>query len=195
MIREISDNCRRSRSSRRMRESYNQDGGYITVFDVNVNKIASEVNDAIYEAVQYIDSGDAYPTWHWEIGHDDEKMWCLVLGFADGFEPNDDEFTDSDGMHLALKFGAISNRNVMYEYDMDFEMPYDAETGEVWDSEVTIDSFNATSDVKYVLDSFEEFAREYNANLPNDDFDESIKRSFRSRRRTMESKNRRFRRR
>lgn len=167
-----------------MKEEFNSDGGYITAFDANIGKITREVNDAIQEAVSYIDSGNAYPTWYWEIGHDDEKMWCLVLGFMDGYEPNEDEFTDSYGSHLALKWGAISNRSAMYEFDMDFEMPYDEETGDVWDSCTAIESFDASSDVKYEIEDFYEFVKQYNASL-GDDFDESFSKRKPSNRRSV----------
>ena len=159
---------------RRINEGFNSDGGYITVFDVNISKIAREVNDAIEEAVSYIDSGNAYPTWHWELGHDDEKMWCLVLGFMDGFDPNEDEFTDSYGSHLALKWGAISNRSAMWEFDMDFEMPYDEDTGDVWDSCQAVYSYDSTRDVKDEIEDFQSFAKQYNESLP-DDFYESVR--------------------
>ena len=156
-----------------MKEEYNQDGGFIQVFDVDVNQLTTEVNEAIEEAVSYIGSDSGYPTWYWEIGHDDEKMYCLVLGFASGYYPNENEFTDEYGQHLAMKWGAISNRSAMAEYDMDFEMPFDEETGDVWDSETSVSGFDARSDVQYVLDDFLEFANQYNANLPSDDdFDE-----------------------
>lgn len=166
------------------KENFNSDGGYITAFDVNIGKITREVNDAIQEAVQYIDSGDSYPTWHWELGRDDEKMWCLVLGFMDGYEPNENEFTDSYGQTLALKWGAISNRSAMYEFDMDFEMPYDEETGEVWDSCTSIESFNALRDVKYEIEDFYEFVKQYNASL-GDEFDESYSKRRSSKRRSV----------
>lgn len=167
-----------------IKENFNSDGGYITAFDVNIGKITREVNDAIQEAVQYIDSGDSYPTWHWELGHDDEKMWCLVLGFMDGYEPNENEFTDSYGQTLALKWGAISNRSAMYEFDMDFEMPYDEETGDVWDSCTSITSFDASRDVKYEIENFYEFVKQYNASLGYD-FDESFYKRRPSKRRSV----------
>ncbi len=166
------------------KENFNSDGGYITAFDVNIGKIAREVNDAIQEAVQYIDSGDSYPTWHWELGHDDEKMWCLVLGFMDGYEPNENEFTDSYGQTLALKWGAISNRSAMYEFDIDFEMPYDEETGDVWDSCTAVTSFDASRDVKYEIEDFYAFVKQYNASL-GDDFDESFSKRKSSKRRSV----------
>lgn len=169
----VRESRRPKTNKKSMKEEYNQDGGFIQVFDVDVNQLTTEVNEAIEEAVSYIGSDSGYPTWYWEIGHDDEKMYCLVLGFASGYYPNENEFTDEYGQHLAMKWGAISNRSAMAEYDMDFEMPFDEETGDVWDSETSVSGFDARSDVQYVLDDFLEFANQYNANLPSDDdFDE-----------------------
>jgi hypothetical protein len=159
-----------------MKEVYvsDSDEGYIEVWDVNENEISAEVCDAIGEAVGYIDSGDGYPTWKWEIGSGDGGTYYLVLGFAPGFDPNADEYTDSYGSHLALKWGILSKNSAMAEYDMDFEMPYDPETGDVWDSEQAIysDSPNiVASDVKDVLNNFYEYAKQVNTTV-DVDFDE-----------------------
>lgn len=175
----VRESRRPKTNKKSMKEVYvsDSDEGFIEVWDVNENEISGEVCDAIGEAVGYIDSGNGYPTWKWEIGSGEGGTYYLVLGFAPGFDPNEDEYTDSYGSHLALKWGILSNNSAMAEYDYDFEMPYDPETGDVWDSEQAIysDSPNiVASDVKDVLNSFYEYAKQVNESAYGEDFDDDF---------------------
>lgn len=135
----------------------------IRVINTSASSLASKINSAIREAASYIDSGDAYPTWHWTIGSDSSNYYVIALGFADGFEPNEDEFTDSYGSHLCMKWGILPKNSAMTEYDMDITMPYDPETGDVFDSETTISGEIGASDVQWLLDSFNEYAEMQNS--------------------------------
>lgn len=132
--------------------------------NINVNTIARQVNAAIKEAVTYINSGDAYPTWHWILTSDDEYNYEIVLGFNSGFEPNDNEFIDSDGNGLCLKWARIKKNSAMNEYDIDYEMPYDEVTGDVWYSEIFVNSFDETDTVKWLIKDFTGYADQYLSN-------------------------------
>lgn len=149
---------------RPMRESSNS-------LNINVNKIAKEVNDAIKEAVTYVDSGEAYPTWHWFLTSDNKYDYELVLGFAGGFEPNENEFVDSYGDGLCMKWARIPKNSVMNEYDIDYEMPYDKVTGDVWDSENSVAGYDETDTVEWLIMDFKEYADQ------NLYVDESLKRN------------------
>ena len=149
---------------RPMRESRNG-------LNIDVNKIAREVNDAIKEAVKYVDSGDAYPTWHWFLTSDNKYDYELVLGFAGGFEPNENEFVDSYGDGLCMKWARIPKNSVMNEYDIDYEMPYDKVTDDVWDSENSVASYDETDTVEWLIKDFKEYADQ------NLYVDESLKRN------------------
>ena len=153
------------KSMRGIRESING--------NINVNKIAREVNSAIKDAVKYVDSGDAYPTWSWFLDSDDKYNYELVLGFSAGFEPNENEFTDSYGDALCLKWARIPKNSIMSEYDIDYEFPYDEETGVVWDSEDSVNSYDETNTVKWIIEDFIGYADKY---LYADDYDESFNR-------------------
>ena len=128
--------------------------------NIDVNRLARQVNDAIKEAVSYIDSGEAYPTWHWFLDSDGEYDYELVLGFSSGFTPNENEFTDSYGDALCLKWARINKNSAMNEYDVDYESPYDEETDEVWDSEIAVYSYDETDTVKWLIKDFEEYANQ-----------------------------------
>ena len=132
--------------------------------NINVDKIAKEVNRAIKDAVKYVDSGDAYPTWHWFLGSDDKYNYELVLGFGSGSEPNENEFTDSYGDTLCLKWARIDKHTLMHDYDIDYEMPYDEETLEVWDSENFVGGYDETDTVKWLIKDFIKYA-EQNLNI------------------------------
>ena len=58
----------------------------------------------------------------------DGNTWAVVFGWVDGFE---------DGAHLCGKIAYAPKNSVMTEYDMDWLMPYDEETGEVYDTEIS----------------------------------------------------------
>ena len=141
--------------------------------NIDVNKIAREVNSAIKDAVKYVDSGDAYPTWSWFLDSDDKYNYELVLGFSSGFTPNENEFTDSYGDALCLKWARIPKNSIMGEYDIDYEFPYDEETGDVWDSEDSVNSYDETDTVKWIIEDFMGYADKY---LYVDDYDESFNR-------------------
>ena len=141
-------------------ESLIRESGEVDVWNTNsdARSLSNEVESAIREAVGYIDSGDAYPTWHWNLGDDDEYDYELVLGFSGGYSPNEDEFTDSNGYHLCLKWARVPKNSAMNEYDVDYEMVYDEESGDVRDTEVAVSDYNMYSDISWLLKDFGEWA-------------------------------------
>jgi hypothetical protein len=78
------------------------------------------------------------------IGQDDKSNYYLVAGYMDDFD--DGEY------HLCAKIARLVS-DVMSEYDIDFVMPYDPETGDVWDTEV---SDVTSADAKWFYDEFNE---------------------------------------
>lgn len=132
--------------------------------NINVNKLAKQVNEAIKEAATYINADSNYPTWHWFLTSDDEYDYELVLGFSSGFEPNSSEFVDSNGDGLCLKWARIKKNSAMNEYDIDYEMPYDEVTGDVWDSENSVNSYDETNTVEWLIKDFTEYADQYLSN-------------------------------
>lgn len=153
-----------------VKESLEPDAGYIEIYNVNKNKIAKEVEEAANEALAYVGSDEARPTWHWNIGEDEDNYYAIVLGFN-----SEDE--------VAMKWAYISKDSIMNEYDMDYLMPYDSDTGDVWDSEQIVDGgYDMTADVEYLLNNFKEYADQRNSEwdefaddlygVDDDDFDE-----------------------
>ena len=83
-------------------------------------------------------------TYRMVIGQDDKSNYYLVAGYMDDFD--DGEY------HLCAKIARLVS-DVMSEYDIDFVMPYDPETGDVWDTEV---SDVTSADAKWFYDEFNE---------------------------------------
>ena len=69
---------------------------------------------------------------------DDGTKLCFVVGWANGRDYGDDDkkygYFD-EGYCISAKIGYQHRNNAMQtDYDWDFNMPYDLETGEVWDT-------------------------------------------------------------
>lgn len=142
-----------------VKESLEPDGGYIEVYNVNKDKIANEVNEAASEALSYVRSDEARPTWHWNIGEDEDNYYAIVLGF-----------TSEDD--VAMKWAYISKDSIMNEYDMDYMMPYDSETGDVWDSEILVDGYETWAATDYLFDDFKRYADQRNSEW--DEFEDDL---------------------
>lgn len=71
---------------------------------------------------------------HLKFGTDAENDYCICVGWHDCEEIRDRMAID-DGYRVAWKIGRQSVRNVMQcDLDLDFEMPYNPETGDVDDT-------------------------------------------------------------
>ncbi|MBR6403794.1 MAG: hypothetical protein IKS48_10465 [Eubacterium sp.] len=67
-------------------------------------------------------------TWHKSVyTFDNGDELCLAIGMGEGF----DEDT------VCAKLGVLAGNSAMSEYAWDFIMPYNPETGDVWDTEVS----------------------------------------------------------
>ena len=86
-----------------------------------------------YAAVQ----GNESVTWHKVLERlDNGDELCLAIGYGEGF----DEPT------ICAKIGVLAGNSAMSEYAWDFVMPYDPETGDVWDTEISIGSEGGDAD-------------------------------------------------
>ena len=102
---------------------------------MNRNQLVKEFTEAVEEMRRTHGCG----TYYWYIGEDEENDWAIVLGWADGFEedPNDNNL---DGTwRICAKMAFQSKKSIMQcDYDVDWQMPYDEESGEVDDNEISI---------------------------------------------------------
>lgn len=78
---------------------------------------------------------------------DKANRWALVFGWEDGFDKDEDGSTE----RFCGKVAYQSTRSAMQCDMMDWEMPYDAKTGEVDDTDVEI---TAKSDIAWLLEQW-----------------------------------------
>ena len=99
-------------SKRNITESY-----YTDAFDEAVT--AEKIDDIVSK----VGEGD---TWWIPITNVGDKLYALVFG-----RPHYEE--DDDSVHGKIAY----NDSYMKEYDIDWMMPYDEDTGDVWDAETS----------------------------------------------------------
>jgi len=103
---------------------------------------------AFANAVKDMEATHFEGTYHWYLDSDDNgNDWAIVMAYMDH---------DGDGYErLYAKVAYQPSNSIMQcDYDIDWIMPYDEETGEVWDTKVSVDSSNAKSVVEWLLDNY-----------------------------------------
>lgn len=91
-------------------------------------------------AVEYMKKTKFNGTYHWILGQDEDyNDWAIVLGWADGFDVKEEDDCTDGTWRLCVKLAYQSWNNISQcEYDIDWTMPYDEESGEVEDNEISI---------------------------------------------------------
>ena len=79
-------------------------------------------------------------TYHWILGRDENgNDWAIVLGWADGFDTEENDDCTLGTWRLCVKLAYQPWHSLMQcDYDVDWLMPYDEETGDVDDTEISI---------------------------------------------------------
>ncbi len=96
----------------------------------------SEVNKLLSRMKQEENWDSAY---YYPLLHSDDRTWAIVLGW------------DYEYKQIMGKIAYLPNNSVMSEYDVDWIMPYDESTGEVYDTETQI---GYLCDVEWLLDEW-----------------------------------------
>ena len=180
-VKESAERLRPVRKSRRtVKEGFAPtNSGEIYVENVNANEVAQEFADYANDILN-----GGYGTCWFTLGDDDENEYRIVIG--------------GDERGISMKWAYISKNSAMDDYEVDHFMPYDEDSGDVWDSETLIREEGDTtpvtpdellSDIKYMLDDFKRFVDEHNAAEEGfDDYDESVSRRVRRGRRMSEAR-------
>lgn len=120
-----------------------------------IRQITKAVND-----IKYCGCG----TYHWILDmNDDKNDWAIVLGYNKGYDNTEqDEFSDGE-YRLCLKLAYQPNNSIMQcDYDIDWLMPYNKETGEVDDTEIAIYSLmNVEKELEWLLKQYQRYYEEY----------------------------------
>jgi len=111
------------------------------------NIIASFAN-----AVSEVEENHFEGTYHWHLGSDDNgNDWAIVMAYMD--------YNDNGNEELCAKLAYQPSNSIMQcDYDIDWLMPYDEESGEVWYTELPVYSAdNAEEIVNWMLNYYYEF--------------------------------------
>ena len=113
---------------------------------MNTEKLIKNFSNAVIE----MSESDFCGTYYWYLGTDNNRNdWAIVLGYQD---------YDGDGNKLYAKLAFQPSNSIMQcDYDIDWLMPYDKDTGEVYDNEMSVySSEDAKEIVTWLLKCYEE---------------------------------------
>lgn len=112
--------------------------------------IKNKIRNTVDEAVAAGPDGTTY----WvDLDYDNAgNRWAVVFGWMDDGEGNP---------LLCGKIAYLPKNSGMQEYDMDWEMPYDEETGEVWDTELSISNGVGDADINWWIEQWDMIKNEY----------------------------------
>lgn len=114
---------------------------------MNKETLIKQFGEAITEMRRTHDNG----TYHWNLEVDDNNnQWAIVLGWQDGYEEEPEDDCTDGTWRLCAKLAYQPTNSIMQcDYDIDWLMPYDEETGEVDDNEMSI---YPDSDAREIID-------------------------------------------
>ena len=111
-------------------------------------------------AVADMKNTKANGTYHWILGRDEnDNDWAIVLGWADGFDAEENDACTDGTWRLCVKLAYQPCNSLMQcDYDIDWLMPYDEETGEVDDTEVSIyPNTDLEETIDWLLDCYKRY--------------------------------------
>lgn len=121
--------------------------------------INNEIRDFVEEAIeQFLDGYNG--TYFYKLGYSDfhDGDWALVIGWSNnGAEDEGYNIADGDGWEVCMKL-AYNDSYMQTDFDMDWEMPYNEETGDVDDTQLSLSRNldEALKDVEWILKRWNE---------------------------------------
>lgn len=105
--------------------------------------------DGFAKAIDQLkDGGDGVH--YWRLANTDGNVWAIVLGWAE--DDNEDDGTDKChkvGYNVAVKIAFQPNNSMMQcDYYVDWQLPYDKESGEVEDCEWLLSDKDNPSEIQ-----------------------------------------------
>lgn len=103
-------------------------------------KTVSQIADAIMRTVETIEQEQDPSKTYWvELGWDDANTYACAMAYD-----NENDYDEEGEVYpyVLAKIAFCPDNSAMNEYEMDWLMPYDEETGEVWDTETSITTYN-----------------------------------------------------
>lgn len=100
------------------------------------------------EFIQKIQDDHSVTCWH-TFATDSRYIWAIVFGWLD------------DDKAIGVKVAYCPRNSAMNEYDYDWIMPYDAETGDVDDTETVVYPDEDEANIAYLNKVAQRFMDEY----------------------------------
>lgn len=103
---------------------------------INKLELIEKISKAIKEMRTSHDNG----TYYWYLGQDDNNNdWAIVLGWQDGYEENKNDDCTVDTWRICIKLAfQPSNSMLQCDYNIDWLLPYNPKTGDVYEAEYSI---------------------------------------------------------
>lgn len=119
---------------------------------MNKAKLVKEFANAISNMRKTHEDG----IYHWYLGTDENNNhWAIVLGWLDGFKADETDDCMDGTWRLCSKLAYQTCNSLMQcDYDIDWFMPYDEESGEVDDTEIPIYSNINMTNIEEIIDWF-----------------------------------------
>lgn len=117
------------------------------------------IRNVIHQLVITKDDGTTYV---FQLDTDDfGRIWALVIAWQGGYEEKYDTPFQYGDKRIAMKIAWKSGNAPLSDYDIDWLMPYDTETGDVDDCELSIESDNIGKDLDWLEKTYKRFKKEY----------------------------------
>lgn len=99
-----------------------------------------ELIKSFTKAVEDMKRNKSNGTYYWYLNRNTNgNDWAIVLGWSDGFDADESDDCTDGTYRLCTKIAYQSSNSIMQcDYDIDWLMPYDEETGDVFDIELCI---------------------------------------------------------
>lgn len=100
--------------------------------------------------------GDFITRWL-PLGCDDSNnLLGIVCGWADGFDNESLASWNARGTRrIYMKFAIIPDNSIMREYDIDWAIPFNEKTGDIYGDEIPIS--NNDYDIEYLLSAYNSY--------------------------------------
>ena len=103
-----------------------------------INKL--ELTEKISKAIKEMRSSHDNGTYYWYLGQDDNNNdWAIVLGWQDGYEEDKNDDCTNGTWRICMKLAFQSSNSMLQcDYDIDWLLPYNPKTNEVYETEYSI---------------------------------------------------------
>lgn len=118
----------------------------------NRKQLLKEITEVVKRELKLPREEQSIGTYHWDLRDDGKFTWAIVLAW----EENVYEFGDN------VLFGKVAfqpnNSAMQCDYDIDWFMPYNEETGDCDDTEVSFHlEDNIEREINWLLDCYESY--------------------------------------